>query len=74
MRRCRCNFRKDIDIELYLEAGQLVIAYKVYRCWVSEFQALPELDANFSGTAIQMITLEHEGWERDPAVVEPKET
>ena len=68
------NFRKDIYIELYNEAGQLVIAYKVYRCWVSEFQALPELDANFSGTAIQMIRLEHEGWERDPAVVEPKES
>ena len=67
------NFRKDIYIELYNEAGQLVIAYKVFRCWVSQFQALPELDATVSATAIQSITLEHEGFERDVAVVEPKE-
>lgn len=68
------DFRKDILIELYNEAGQLVIAYKVYRCWVSEFQALPELSANISGVAVQAITLENEGWERDEAVVEPQET
>ena len=68
------DFRKDIRIELYNEAGQLVIAYKVYRCWVSEFQALPELSANISGVAVQSIKLENEGWERDEAVVEPEET
>jgi phage tail-like protein len=68
------DFRKDILIELYNEAGQLVIAYKVYRCWVSEFQALPELSANIGGVAIQAIKLENEGWERDEAVVEPEET
>lgn len=68
------DFRKDILIELYNEAGQLVIAYRVYRCWVSEFQALPELSANISGVALQTITLENEGWERDDAVVEPEET
>ena len=67
------DFRKDILIELYNEAGQLVIAYKVYRCWVSEFQALPELTSNVSGVAVQRITLENEGWERDEAVVEPEE-
>ena len=67
------NFRKDIYIELYNEAGQLVIAYKVFRCWVSEFQALPDLDANTGATAIQSITLEHEGFERDVAVTEPRE-
>jgi phage tail-like protein len=67
------DFRKDILIELYNEAGQLVIAYKVYRCWISEFQALPELSANISGVALQAITLENEGWERDEAVVEPEE-
>ena len=67
------DFRKDILIELYNEAGQLVIAYKVYRCWVSEFQALPELTSNVSGVAVQTITLENEGWERDEAVVEPEE-
>ena len=59
------DFRKDLIIELCNEAGQLVIAYKVYRCWVSEFQALPDLDANSNAIAIQYIKLENEGWERD---------
>ena len=45
------DFRKDIIIEVYNEAGQLAIAYKVYRCWVSEYQALPELDANANAVA-----------------------
>lgn len=68
------DFRKDLIIELYNEAGQLVIAYKVYRCWVSEFQALPDLDANSNAIAIQYIKLENEGWERDYEVTEPTET
>ena len=67
------DFRKDVVIELYNEAGQLVLAYNVYRCWVSAYQALPDLDANASGVAIEAITLQHEGWERDRAVVEPAE-
>jgi len=67
------DFRKDIIIEVYNEAGQLAIAYKVYRCWVSEFTALPELNANGEGVAIQSIKLENEGWERDYEVKEPKE-
>jgi phage tail-like protein len=67
------DFRKDLIIELYNEAGQLVLAYKVYRCWVSEFQALPDLDANGTAVAMQTLKLENEGWERDPDVVEPKE-
>jgi phage tail-like protein len=67
------DFRKDIIIEMYNEAGQLAIAYKVYRCWVSEFQALPDLDANANAVAIQHIKLENEGWERDTLVLEPKE-
>lgn len=67
------DFRKDIIIEMYNEAGQLVIAYKVYRCWVSEFTAQPELDASANAVAIQSIKLENEGWERDYAVVEPTE-
>lgn len=67
------NFRKDIIIEMYNEAGQLAIAYKVYRCWVSEFQALPDLDANANAVAIQSIKLENEGWERDVEVAEPAE-
>jgi len=67
------DFRKDIVIEFYNEAGQLAIAYKVYRCWVSGYQALPDLDANSTEVALQSITLEHEGWERDYAVTEPTE-
>jgi phage tail-like protein len=67
------DFRKDIIIEVYNEAGQLALAYKVYRCWVSEFQALPDLDANAGAVAIQHIKLENEGWERDLDVVEPSE-
>lgn len=67
------DFRKDIIIEMYNEAGQLVIAYHVYRCWVSEYQALPDMDANANAVAIQHIKLENEGWERDVQVVEPQE-
>jgi phage tail-like protein len=67
------NFRKDIYLEVYNEAGQLVIAYKIYRCWVSEYQALPDLDANANAIAIEHIKLENEGWERDLSVTEPQE-
>jgi phage tail-like protein len=67
------DFRKNIIIEVYNEAGQLVIAYRIYRCWVSQYTALPELDASANAVAIQSIQLEHEGWERDEAVVEPAE-
>lgn len=67
------DFRKDITIDMYNEAGQLVIAYHVYRCWVSEYTALPELDASGNAVAIQSITLQNEGWERDYSVQEPAE-
>lgn len=68
------NFRKDITIDVFNEAGQKVISYNVYRCWVSEYQALPELDSAGNAVAIQTIKLENEGWERDTAVTEPTET
>jgi phage tail-like protein len=68
------DFRKEITIEVYNEAGQRVIAYNVFRCWVSEYQALPDLDANANAVAIQHIKLENEGFERDEGVVEPLET
>jgi phage tail-like protein len=67
------DFRKDLIIEVYNEAGQLVIAYKVYRAWVSEFQAQADLDANANAVLIQTIKLENEGWERDQEVPEPTE-
>ena len=65
--------RKDIILEVYNEAGQLVLAYKIFRCWVSEYQALPELDANANAVAIESIVLQNEGWERDTDVTEPTE-
>jgi len=67
------DFRKDLTIEVYNEAGQLALAYNVYRCWVSEYQALPDLDASGAAIAIQTIKLENEGWERDTSVGEPTE-
>jgi phage tail-like protein len=67
------DFRKDIIIEMYNEAGQKVIAYNVFRCWVSEYQAIPDLDANANAVAIQHIKLENEGWSRDESVTEPSE-
>jgi phage tail-like protein len=67
------DFRKDLIIEVYNEAGQLAIAYKVFRAWVSEFQAQADLDANANAVLIQHIKLENEGWERDYEVGEPTE-
>jgi phage tail-like protein len=67
------DFRKDIILEIYNEAGQLVIAYNIFRCWVSEFQAEADLDANANAVLIQTLKLENEGWERDYQVTEPTE-
>jgi phage tail-like protein len=67
------DFRKDLILEVYNEAGQLAIAYKIFRAWVSEYQALPDLDSNANAVAIQHIKLENEGWERDQEVTEPTE-
>ncbi len=68
------NFRKDITIELLNEQGSVAKAYHVFRCWVSEYQALPELDANGKVMAIEKLVLQNEGWARDTAIQEPKET
>jgi phage tail-like protein len=67
------DFRRNLLLELLNEAGQVVMAYKIYRCWISEYQALPVLDANETKVAIQSIRIENEGWERDANVPEPKE-
>ena len=67
------EFRRDLRIELMNESGTVALAYNVFRCWVSEFQALPELDAGGNAVAIQMIKVENEGWERDATIVEPAE-
>jgi phage tail-like protein len=68
------NFRKDLSIDVYNEAGQKVLSYNLFRCWVSEYQALPDLDASANAVAIQTIKLENEGWQRDVSVAEPAET
>ena len=69
------NFRKDIVINVLNLQGTVVISYVLYRAWVSEYQALPELDAgSMNAVGIQTITLQHEGWQRDSAVQEPAET
>ena len=67
------DFRKDIIIEVYNEAGQLALAYHVFRCWVSEWQTTADLDGNANAVLIQHIKLENEGWERDLSVAEPSE-
>lgn len=67
------DFRKDIILEVLNETGQVVLRYKVYRCWVSEYQALPDLDANANAVAIETIKIENEGWGRDPQTTEPTE-
>jgi len=67
------DFRKDILLEMYNEAGQLVITYRILRCWVSEYQSVADFDANANAISIQQIKLENEGWERDVSVVEPTE-
>jgi len=67
------NFRKDVIVDVFNEANQLALSYTLFRCWVSEFQALPELDANSNAVAIQSIKVELEGWSRDTSVTEPVE-
>lgn len=67
------DFRKNITIDVFNEAGQRVLSYQVFRCWVSEYQALPDLDANANAVAIEHIKLENEGWRRDFEVTEPTE-
>jgi phage tail-like protein len=67
------DFRRDLVIEVLNEAGQVALRYFVYRAWVSEYQALSDLDANANAVAIQHIKVEHEGWRRDPETPEPAE-
>lgn len=67
------DFRKDLLIDVYNEAGQLALSYRVFRAWVSEYQATSDLDANANAVLIQSLKLEHEGWERDYDVAEPAE-
>lgn len=67
------DFRKDLVIDVFNEAGQLALSYRVFRCWASEYQAIADLDANANAVLIQTLKLENEGWERDYDVAEPSE-
>ena len=67
------NFRKDVTVDVFNEADQKVLSYHLFRCWVSEYQALPQLDAATAAVAIETIKLELEEWERDESVTEPTE-
>jgi phage tail-like protein len=67
------DYRKDIVIELLNEAGQVALAFRVFQCWPSKYSALQEMEANSTDIAIESIVLQHEGWVRDPEVVEPAE-
>ncbi len=67
------NLRKEVRIDLLNEEGQPVYRFFVHRCWVSEYQALPDLDAGANAIAIEHIKLENEGWEFDPTLTEPTE-
>jgi phage tail-like protein len=67
------NLRKEVRIDLLNEEGQPALRFLVHRCWVSEFQALPDLDAGANAVAIEHIKLENEGWEQDISLTEPTE-
>lgn len=68
------DFRKEIEIEVLNEQGNIAMKYNVHRCWVSEYQSLPDLDANANAVALMHVKIENEGWEKDPGVVEPTES
>ena len=65
------NFRKDIVISVYNLSGQKVLSWRVFRCWVSEYQPLPEMDANANAIGIETLGITHEGFIRDDSVAEP---
>ncbi|MFW2333857.1 phage tail protein [Ilumatobacter sp.] len=67
------DFRKDIAITLRDEAGQVVMRWNVYKCWVSEYTAMPELDSSGSAVAIRSMTLQNEGWSRESSIPTPDE-
>jgi phage tail-like protein len=65
------SFRKDMQVELYNEVGQPILRFNLHNCWPSEYTALPELDADANTVALASMTIEHEGWERDPTLTPP---
>lgn len=68
------TFQKDIIIDIFNEAGQRVMSFKVFSCWPSRYETLSALNGQDNGVALEQLTLEHEGWERDTSVVPPLST
>ena len=69
------GFRRDLVLNVLNLQGQVAFSYQILRAWVSAFQAMPDFDANSMNTVgIQTITIQNEGWKRDPATVEPSES
>lgn len=68
------DFRKDMRINLLNQQGTIVLSYIVHRCWVTEYQALDELDANEPSVVNETLVIQHEGFERDQGVKEPVES
>ncbi|MCG8356849.1 MAG: phage tail protein [Kiloniellales bacterium] len=67
------NFRKDIELAVMNEKGHVALRYFLYGCWVSEFTALPALDAGEDAIAVESIKLELLGFARDVDTKEPDE-
>ena len=72
------SMRRNLQIKLLNLQGNVVMQWNVYGCWVSEYTALPELDANANAFAFETIVLQNTGFERDtqfagedPAVFQP---
>jgi phage tail-like protein len=65
------DFRKPMEIELYNQAGAIVLRWHLHNCWLSEYTTLPDLDSEANAVALQSLTIEHEGWERDTSVTPP---
>jgi phage tail-like protein len=59
------DYRKDILIEVRDDTGKILLAFRAYRCWPSEYVALKDSDGNHKSVALEILVLEHEGWERD---------
>lgn len=65
------HFRKDLTLEVMNEKGQVALRYFLHGCWVSEFTAVPALDASANAVAVETMKIELEGWERDLGTTEP---
>ena len=68
------NYRKTVSVLVHNMQGQPVMGFNLLRAWASEFQALPEMDANANAVAIEMLKIEYEGFTMDESVTEPAET